>query len=267
MKKTISFTKDLEFPTMIGEITEITLEDNLKFVSNNNINGSFFVAGKYKMTEASRLEEDFSFNLPIEIELTQDLELDTCAVSISDFTYEIVDDVILRCNIEVLVEGREVINISDDVEEVERECDGDPKEEKEIEIPIKERNSDEEIKLEDESMEITEIPNNIDLDADTIKAHDIINDNSTIQNTSITNNITTINNNEDITTNSLFSNLGDEDDSFATYSIYIMREGDTLEKIIDKYKINKEILEEYNDLSTITLNSKVIIPNINNEKS
>ena len=65
--------------------------------------------------------------------------------------------------------------------------------------------------------------------------------------------------------NSLFANLGEENDTFTTYSIYIMREGDTLEKVMDKYKIKKEELEMYNDLSTIELNSKVVIPSNNNE--
>ena len=54
--------------------------------------------------------------------------------------------------------------------------------------------------------------------------------------------------------------LADEDDSFATYSIYIMREGDTIEKVIEKYGVTKDDLLEYNDLSSITMNSKVIVP-------
>ena len=52
---------------------------------------------------------------------------------------------------------------------------------------------------------------------------------------------------------------------FSTYSIYILREGDTLEKVMEKYNITKEKLQEYNDLGTITLNSKIIIPNSINE--
>ena len=162
MKKKVSFTKDLEFPTMIGEITEITLEDNLKFIDSNNIEGSFFISGKYKMTEASRLEEDFSFNLPVEISILEKCELDTCKLSIENFNYEIIDDDILRSNIDVLIEGRELIEekepvIAEDREEKieqeeqevksidtkeecddkERECDGDSKDEKEKEIPMK----------------------------------------------------------------------------------------------------------------------------------
>ncbi len=263
MKKTVSFTKDLEFPTMIGEITEITLEDNLTFTSSSNIEGSFFIGGKYKMTEASRLEEDFSFNIPTQITLTQNLEKDTCSVSIEDFKYEIVDEVILRCNIDVLVEGREEIELDEDVQEIkeelvieeendtDRECDGDSKENKEIEIPIKDRNTD------------------IDTGIDELKEEelDILQELEFPSNKNESSSVPPLTSNEEITTNSLFSNLADEDDSFSTYSIYIMREEDSLEKIMEKYKINKDILEEYNDISSIGLNSKIIIPNSNNEQS
>ena len=36
-------------------------------------------------------------------------------------------------------------------------------------------------------------------------------------------------------------------------------------KVMEKYNITKEKLQEYNDLGTITLNSKIIIPNSINE--
>lgn len=314
MKKKVSFTKDLQFPTMIGKITEITLEDNLKFIDQNNIEGSFFISGKYKMTEASRLEEDFSFNLPIEISVLENCELDTCKVTIDDFNYEVIDDDILRSNIDVLVEGREIIEEVDEVKEVEgfvdmepeqeivavrsgsadsqavsekeiinesstknkedissidkrnqdeskdnlgeanctdkeRECDGDSKEEKELEIPMK---SEKEInKSKDEVVfeqsQLTKIENMPSLQPDkTMKTE--VNALDQISNP-----------------NSLFSSLTDEADTFATYSIAILREGDTLEKVMDRYQINKEKLEEYNDLGTITLNSKIIIPTSINE--
>lgn len=258
MKKTVTFNKDLEFPTMIGEIVEIALDDNLKFVDSSNIEGSFFINGCYKMTEASRLKEGFSFNIPVEIALTQNLEIETCDISISDFTYEIVSENILRCNIDVLVEGVEAIDLGDEVEELEdnnfeeeeknRECDGDSLEDKEVEIPVKERNSSDLEERELNIVEELEIP----------KKENTVKKDTPILNEKI--------NNEEIS-NSLFSNLADEDDSFSTYSIYIVREEDSVEKILEKYKITKEKLEEYNDLSNISLNSKIIIPSVYDEKN
>lgn len=244
MKKTVSFTKDLEFPMQIGEITQITLEDDLKFIDENNIEGKFLIAGKYKMTEASRLEEDFSFNLPVEISVTEKCDLDTCKISITDFNYEVVDEDILRANIDVLIEGVEVI----DEEEINRECDDD--DDKEKEIPKKE--------------EIIEP----DFE-EKVKKIDYIEEQEVVQNDKLKEQPEIVEKEEKIEidpdTNSLFSNLNDDEDSFSTYSIYIMREGDTLEKVMEKYSVTKEKLEEYNDISTITLNSKIVIPSVKDE--
>ena len=232
MKKNISFKKDLEFTTMIGEITEINLEEKLKFVDSNNIEGSLIVSGKYKITKPSILEEEFSFDLPVQITLVENLEEKDRSVKIADFKYQIVDDSILNVEIELLIEGMEIVELD---EEIDRECDDDK--DKEVEIPRKEDKVSEEKKVEKE--EFTEDKTLVVEDLD----DDIFDSNN----------------------NSLFSNLADEDDSFETYSVYIMREGDTIEKVLEKYSVTKEKLEEYNDLGTITINSKVIIPNINND--
>ena len=232
MKKNISFKKDLEFTTMIGEITEINLEEKLKFVDSNNIEGSLIVSGKYKITKPSILEEEFSFDLPVQITLVENLEEKDRSVKIADFKYQIVDDSILNVEIELLIEGMEIVELD---EEIDRECDDDK--DKEVEIPRKEDKVSEEKKVEKE--EFTEDKTLIVDDLD----DDIFDSNN----------------------NSLFSNLADEDDSFETYSVYIMREGDTIEKVLEKYSVTKEKLEEYNDLEKININSKVIIPNINND--
>lgn len=64
-------------------------------------------------------------------------------------------------------------------------------------------------------------------------------------------------------TTNVFDNI-DVDDSYNTYKIYIVRENDSVEKIIEKYNISKEELEEYNNLSEIKLGDKIIIP-VSNE--
>ena len=88
MKKKVSFNKKIDFPTMIGEICEIALEPDLKFIDESNIEGNLLLSGKYKMTEASRLEEDFNYQIPVEIALTEKIDLNTSNIEISDFYYE-----------------------------------------------------------------------------------------------------------------------------------------------------------------------------------
>ena len=59
----------------------------------------------------------------------------------------------------------------------------------------------------------------------------------------------------------LFDNItGDEE--YSTYKICIVREGDSLENIIMRYNITKELLELYNDLTDIKIGDKLIIPSV-----
>ena len=223
MKKIISFEKKLEFPSMVGEITSISLEHTLEFKSPTLIEGAFLISGTYKLTEASCIEDNFNFKVPTEIMLTENIDVTTGKITIDDFFYEIEDEENLVCHIDVLVEGLEEILIEEPpLEEVERqveeirECDGDIN--KEIEIPHQK-----------EPEEKTEPP--VEELREKIEEEQ-----------------------------SLFSNLKDDEDTFTTYSIYIIRQDETIQTVLDKYKITKEELEEYNDLSNITEGSKIIIP-------
>ena len=65
---------------------------------------------------------------------------------------------------------------------------------------------------------------------------------------------------EDTNINSIFTNLTKDSETYSTYHVYIVREEDTLEYILDKYKINKEELSNYNDISSINIGDKLIIP-------
>ena len=59
---------------------------------------------------------------------------------------------------------------------------------------------------------------------------------------------------------SLFDNFDDSTETYATYKVCIVKENDTLESIVLKYNITKEILEQYNDTSEIKIGDKLIIP-------
>lgn len=261
MKKIISFEKEIAFSSMIGEVTSIALDHTLKFTDSSSVKGNFVISGTYKMTEASTLEEKFSYEIPTEIDLSERLDLETCKISIDDFTYEVVNEDTLKCNIDVLVEGvEEVVLEEDDVEVLdddERECDGDKKEDKEIEIPIKEdikdlntyverEDDDKTIEKEevddDKSVEEVVTINKID---EKVKEEKEVNDN----------------NSSDI--GSLFASLDSAEETFTTYSVYIFRREDTLDKVLDKYKITREELCEYNDLDNLEIGSKLIIPSTN----
>lgn len=279
MKKTLSFEKDLTFQTMIGEVSTISFEDDLKFVDKSNIEGNFYISGKYKMTEASTLTEDFSFSVPIEIAMMEVYDLTTTKISIENFNYEVIDDDVLRCKIDILIEGREEVVLEDekstlDEKVLDRECDDDDVLEEEKEIPIKEDKKDNEKVEEAEVVEEEEkLNNNINIDMKQDINMDIIqnieskkdNEEKEKRDEEVVGVVEDKPKNTTIKVNSLFANLGDDNDTFTTYSVYIMREGDTVEKVMDQYQVKKEDLEMYNDLSTIQLNSKVIIPTSSDE--
>ncbi len=274
MKKVIPFTKEIPFKTMISEITDINLEHDLE-IFDNTIEGNFIVSGKYKMTDASVIEEEFLHKLPFTIEMDDKYDLADSRISINDFYFEIINEEILKVNIEVLIDGFKDkplrSEISLDVDDIRKTLEVNMndtelmnKEEvlapSNVDIKIDEMEvkqneammeAVEKIKINDISEPIkVEVPSNIEvLDID-----------SSVTNNSQSNSMTAI----DDGVSSIFSSMS-SDETFSTYHVYIVRENDTLEQILDRYKIGKEEVGNYNDLNDIKVGSKLIIPCSSNE--
>lgn len=49
-------------------------------------------------------------------------------------------------------------------------------------------------------------------------------------------------------------------DNYVEYNVYILRDGDTIDTILDKYCITLDDLKDYNDIDNIKTGDKVIIP-------
>ena len=241
MKKIISFDKKIEFPSMIGEVTSISLDKNLKFKDESNIIGNLIVKGTYKRTEASRLEEDFYYELPTEIILTEKLDIDTTSIEIEDFYYEIENEDSINCHINLLIDGMEIVDIEEKDEKIEVKEDNTKVEEKE-EIN-EERECDGDVNITTYEEEYIE-PEDKEQKEEKEEKKEVIDNNDV---------------------GSLFTSLKDSEETFSTYLVYIMRKEETLESIITKYNTNKELLEQYNDLSNLNVGSKIIIPIINED--
>lgn len=58
----------------------------------------------------------------------------------------------------------------------------------------------------------------------------------------------------------LYKTFDSEKDSYVTYSVHIIRADETIDTICQKYNVTREDLGYYNDISTIKLGDKIIVP-------
>ena len=246
MNKIIPFKKEIDFNTKISEITSISLEHNIKDISNDLISGEFVIEGEYKIIVGSINKESYKHIIPFDIAIGSNYDLSNVSIDIDNFYYDVIDDKILKVNIDLMVDNiEEMIDVSvvkniDKEELIDNEEDDRTVMDEELleeGIGVITPNKEELEKIEEieENELLKEIDNNINIE--------IENENTNI-------NINNIN---------LFDNLKMEE-TYSTYLVYFVKENDNIEKILDKYKITKEELENYNDLSNIKVNDKLIIP-------
>lgn len=239
MKQIIPFKKELPFKTKVSDITSISLEREINVLDDGIVTGVFHITGDYKMNEGSINRENFSFDLPFDITLDPRYDVKTVSSDIEDFYYDVINEDTLKVNIDLYVEA-EYLPESETKEEV---------------IEISDDDTREEIK-EDIQDDIIDDGNNVD--EDTIfevepikieKLDDIHEDKEEGENREETIDLGM----------DLFSNL-DSTETYTTYYVYIVKEEDTVDKILIKYGITKEELESYNDITEIKPGDKVIIP-------
>ena len=237
MKQIIPFQKELLFKTKVSEITSISLEHTLSLTSEDLVSGEFHISGDYKMTDGSINREKFDFTLPFEITLTDKYQEDSLVIDIDNFYYEIVNNESLKVNIDIYIEGNkeEIINETKAGDTPDKEEREELKEEQIEKIPIpnppeviinREDELEEEIKYQKGNKQYLEEDNN-----------DNINFN-------------------------IFENI-DNSDTYVTYHVYIVKENDNIDKIMEKFNVTKEAITQYNNIEDIKPGTKLIIPNSN----
>ena len=262
MKQIVTLEKEIAFKTMVGEISSISLEPDLAFINDSEIEGNLIISGTYKMTEASTIEEEFSYKVPVGIMLTTALEEETRKVDINNFTYAIVNEEALSITVELLIEGLEKIEVeeeevekvietkeevSDSVREIKDKTirengavEDNTKEEIEV-LTTDEEKEEEPVSLEEKLPSLEEVP--------VMKEEEKVTEPVMKEDTS----------NKQVM-DSIFSAFANTEETYSTYSVYILREDDNLEEVIAKYNTNREVLSEYNDLDNLKVGSKLIIP-------
>ena len=242
MKQIVPFKKELPFKTKVSEITSISLEREINVLEDAVITGVFHITGDYKMNEGSINREEFSFDLPFDITLDPRYDIDSVKSDIEDFYYDVINEDTLKVNIDLYIEAEYKEETPLVVEEEQEEV----------------RTTAEEIPLE--NIPIQTISGTLEKEEkimENIKEEDVV---ENAKEEKITSSTTKEERDDDgITASDLFSNL-DDTETYSTYYVYIVKEEDTIDKILVKYGITKEELESYNDITGIKPGDKVIIP-------
>lgn len=254
MKQIIPFKKELLFKTKVSEVTSISLEHTLSLKNDDLISGEFHITGDYKMTEGSINREKFNFKLPFDIALDSRYNMDSIIIDIDNFYYEIVNNEALKVNIDVYVEGekQEEPIIEEKVEVLEPSI---MEEEAKEALSIKKEEREEIIDERNNSNEFEDLfKEEYEPAVSVSKPEPII---LNVEKKS------KVEENTDMEFN--LSNNTSTNETYATYYVYIVKEEDNLDKILEKYNVTKESVSYYNDLDNIKAGTKLIIPSNCNE--
>lgn len=220
----IPFTKDINFKTNIAKILSVSLEH--EYTANPmEVLGNFTISGEYKVHEVSINKEIFEYVLPFSVNLTKEIDINSVDFDIVNFTYEVVNDDTLRVNIEYSINAVEL-----------------PEEKEEVTIDelLDEIDEDVRAEIEDVKEDVKEEKEEIQEKEEVLET----------ENRDIT----------DEAKETILNSINKDDNTYVTYHVHIMSETDTIESICLKYNVTESILKEYNDLTTIGVKDKVIIP-------
>lgn len=236
MRQIIPFKKELLFKTNVSEITSISLEHNVSIKEEDLISGEFIITGDYKMTDASINREKFSFNLPFDIALDSRYDTNSIIVDIDNFYYEVINNEILMVNIDLFVDGKKYEETKEDEEKMP-----------EIRFVPNERKNN----IEEPFIKPITLHNKEELDSEELDLSINYMKNSIPK-------IDEIELENDIDFN-IFQEI-DNSDTYITYHVYIVKEGDTIDSIMENYGVKKDSLTLYNDIENIRVGTKLIIP-------
>lgn len=125
MKEIIPLKKDIIFKTKISEVTSINLEHDYKIL-DDIVEGTVYLSGSYKMTEASVIEEDFVYNIPFSIAISKRINKDTIKIDIDDFKYTTIKDIMkvdisleLTCDEEEREDEKNEIKVEENINNID----------------------------------------------------------------------------------------------------------------------------------------------------
>lgn len=235
MSEAFVVERDFLFKDSIFEITSISVEHD-EDINGSNLEGDFIISGDYRLHEISINKEDFSFKLPFTHEIRSNVNLDTVNLEITDFTYELNNNDELHVHIEYIISGEQsLIEFADekDLNEFLNKTDAEVVDLTEDEPRFKEISKEEtlDIPAEDSKKEEKEE-----------SKEDIKEEKKS-----------------EISTNNIIGSIN-ADETYVKYHVHTVMQNDTLEGILDKYKITLTDLKKYNTFEALEVNMKLVIP-------
>ena len=225
----VPYEKEIVFNTKIKEICSISLEYEAN-VLDEELSGDFILIGDYKIHELSVNKEPFKYRIPFSIELSDNIIRDSIKHDINNFTYEIIDDDTLKVNIEFNITYEVVEDKIKEEEKLEKQ--ENTLEEKEVKEDSEE--SEERINIPTLDIPVDIIENKEEKEKEITEAN-------TPDNIILNNSLNTVN-------------------TYVTYHIHILDDGESIDSISLKYNIPIDVLKEYNDNIKWEKGSKVLIP-------
>ena len=238
MKSIVPYTKEIRFDSKLAEICSISLEPELD-INNTSVEGNFIISGEYKAHEVSVNKEEFTYKLPFSVDVTDNILKDSIEFEVTDFTYEILGDNILKVDIEFSVSAEEMA-----LEEIEEEAEEEKEEEVNREAMIEEIND-----LLEETEENRENEKEIEIEKNILEEKE---DAPIIEEKRL----------DQESADLILNSATDKEDEYTTYSIHLVKPGDTIESIIATYQTDLTILKQYNILENLNVGDKILIPSI-----
>lgn len=253
MKKVYSLKKEILFKNNIYDILSIAIDKKFN-LDGYAIKGQFKINGEYLIRENEH--DEFDIDLPYLNYIEDIYDVSKIKVDIDDFYYEIKDSNKLVISIDIAVDGL--------IEKVEDRCVDDIVQElDEMLDEEKEDNSIAEIRdidTEELGDELEAVSVNEEIADNNVKSEEVIKINEEEKRESASDKIvnTLTETERDNMKNEYFEEKQNKE--FITYKVCIVRDGDTLESIVEKYGSTIESIKKYNIINELKVGDKIIIP-------
>lgn len=254
MKKIYTLKKEILFTNNIYEIISMSLDKKIS-LDEYAIKGEFHLNGEYLVREKER--DTFDIIIPYLNYIEDSYDVSNIKIDVDDFYYEIKDSNKLVVTIEIVVDN--LVELERDEYDIDNNSIIDimsiePKKE-EVKEDILDIMDDEEHVVDADIKEEIEKRDN----KDSVKEEIIEKkEETTISEEKEVKYENTIDNEE----NNVKTKISTEEENtgFIKYKVCIVRDGDTIDSIVEKYGVSLDSIKKYNVINEINIGDKIIIP-------